>query len=138
MEYYDEDSIEVSYINNSNQLRTLLEGHSYCNEGFVDRFIEMHTENLKNFYNAIILIYDFKYDESVKEVHNDTFGYFRFMGSAIFNYSSKLLINHLTAKFGELPWEYEKQLFRLQKSQIVKIYFNFENLICLKDIEVFL
>ncbi len=138
MEYYDEDSIEVSYINNSNQLRTLLEGHSYCNEGFVDRFIEMHTENLKNFYNAIILIYDFKYDESVKEVHNDTFGYFRFMGSAIFNYSSKLLINHLTAKFGELPWEYEKQLFRLQKSQIVKIYSNFENLICLKDIEVFL
>jgi hypothetical protein len=109
MEYYDEDSIEVSYINNSNQLRTLLEG-----------------------------LYDFKYDESVKEVHNDTFGYFRFMGSAIFNYSSKLLINHLTAKFGELPWEYEKQLFRLQKSQIVKIYFNFENLICLKDIEVFL
>jgi len=138
IDYYDEDSLETSYTNNSNELRTLLEGHSYCNDGFVDRFIEIHAEQLKDFYNAIVLIYDFKYDESVQEVHNDTFGDFRFMGSVIYNYSSKLLIKHLALKFGKLPWEYEKQLFQLRKHQIVKIYCNFPNIICLKDIEAFL
>ena len=98
----------------------------------------LSTAQVEDFYNAIVLIYDFKYDESVQEVHNDTFGDFRFMGSVIYNYSSKLLIKHLALKFGELPWEYEKQLFRLRKHQIVKIYCNFPNIICLKDIEAFL
>ncbi len=46
----------------------------------IDALKRMYPDGLDRPYNAIIILDRVIYDGSIKEVQNDTFGYFKFLG----------------------------------------------------------
>ena len=46
----------------------------------IDALKKMYPNGLDRPYNAIIILHGMIYDGPIKEVHNETFGYFRFLG----------------------------------------------------------
>lgn len=77
--WYDEDFFEASFRDNVRGW-DLLEGHSY-----MENIIPMLKENYQNLmndaFNSVIIFYNFKYDGNVREVENEQYGHFRFVGA---------------------------------------------------------
>ena len=46
----------------------------------IDAAKKMYSNGLDRPYNAIIILHRVIYDGPIKEVHNETFGYFKFLG----------------------------------------------------------
>ncbi len=65
MDYTDEDFIEKEVLENSNDISILLEGCSY--EEIIIPKINKHF-NLRKSYNAVILIYNFEYDNKINSI----------------------------------------------------------------------
>lgn len=77
--WYDEDFIETAFENG----RTgwdLLKGHSYI-ESVIPLLKKDYQEVLEKNYNGTIIIYNLKYNGNVTEIKNETYGYFKFIGS---------------------------------------------------------
>lgn len=77
--WYDEDKLEFSNNEDMNGWN-LLQGHS-----FIESILPALKENCKDvmdeIYNSVIIFYDFKYDGCIKEVKNNNYGYFKYIGS---------------------------------------------------------
>ncbi|WP_350300035.1 immunity 22 family protein [Peribacillus frigoritolerans] len=65
MDDTDEDFIEKEVLENSNDISILLEGCSY--EEIIIPKIKKHF-NLTKSYNAVILIYNFEYDNKINSI----------------------------------------------------------------------
>ncbi|GAB6256944.1 immunity 22 family protein [Peribacillus sp. NPDC055009] len=65
MDDTDEDFIEKEVLENSNDISILLEGCSY--EEIIIPKINKHF-NLRKSYNAVILIYNFEYDNKINSI----------------------------------------------------------------------
>ncbi|BBW97522.1 immunity 22 family protein [Geobacillus icigianus] len=70
IEYYDEDFKETHFYNEPSQsFENLLEGFSYDNV-IIPKFLNLNNGDLIEKVNSIVLLYDFKYDGTVKETRN--------------------------------------------------------------------
>ncbi|NEW09776.1 hypothetical protein GK047_28050 [Paenibacillus sp. SYP-B3998] len=77
---YDDAVREVEYYEEeSNDLNQLLEGFSYDDE-IVPRFAALMKEGLTNTFNAVVLLYNFKYTGEIIEGTIKS-NYFRFLGT---------------------------------------------------------
>lgn len=83
IKWYDEDYLEASHSGNMKGW-DLLEGHSYI-ESIFPALRESCQDVMSDTYNSVIIIYDFKYDGSIKEVKNARYGFFKYIGA--FEYS---------------------------------------------------
>ncbi|MEK8215209.1 immunity 22 family protein [Paenibacillus sp. FSL L8-0463] len=77
---YDDAVREAEYYEEaSNNLNQLLEGFSYDDE-IVLKFTALVQEGLTDNFNAVVLLYNFKYTEELLEVTIQS-NYFRFLGA---------------------------------------------------------
>lgn len=77
---FDEDLREISYLEKpSTSFSSILSDHSFC-KSIIRNFTQKLDDDLGREYNAVILIYDFKYMGSVKEIENRNM-YIKFIGS---------------------------------------------------------
>jgi len=75
---YDEDfAVMVLQKSLTNQIDELVKGAETFD---IDALKRMYPDGLDRPYNAIIILHRVIYDGSVKEVQNETFGYFKFLG----------------------------------------------------------
>ena len=75
---YDEDfAVMVLQKNLTSQIDELVKDAETFDIGALKN---MYPNGLDRNYNAIIILHKVIYDGPVKEVHNDTFGYFKFLG----------------------------------------------------------
>lgn len=77
--WYDEDKLEISHKENMNGWN-LLQGHSFI-ESILPALKENCKDVMDDIYNSVIILYDFKYDGHVKEVKNDSYGFFKYVGA---------------------------------------------------------
>lgn len=84
--WYDEDKLEISHQGNREGW-DLLEGHSFI-ESILPSLKVNYQDVMNGTYNSVIIFYDFQYDGHIKEVKNDQYGFFKYIGS--FEYSDKL------------------------------------------------
>ena len=84
--WYDEDKLEFSHKGNMESW-DLLEGHSFI-ESILPCLKKDYQDVMNGTYNSVIILYDFQYDGHIKEVKNDQYGFFKYIGS--FEYSDKL------------------------------------------------
>lgn len=78
---YDEDfSVIVLQKNLSSKIDELFKD---AEDFDIDALKKMYPNGLDRPYNAIIIFHRMIYDGSIKEVQNETFGYFKFLG--VFN-----------------------------------------------------
>lgn len=81
---YDNDFSEVEFLDDlSNNVYELIEGFSY-DDIIIPYFKNILGEDLESSYNAVILLYNFKYDNSVSEVNNEI-GCIKFIGETRYN-----------------------------------------------------
>jgi hypothetical protein len=79
IKFYDEGCREAEFFDkSSDSIETLLEGFSYDNI-IVPKFSAL-TDSLTQQYNAVVLLYNFRYIGSVLE-WNHRLVYFKFLGS---------------------------------------------------------
>lgn len=75
---YDEDfAVMVLQENLTNQIDELVKNAETFD---IDALKKMYPEGLDRNYNAIIILHRMIYDGKMKEVQNETYGYFRFLG----------------------------------------------------------
>lgn len=68
IECFDEDLREISYLEqSSNSINLILSKHSY-GESIISNYVHKHGDELDIKCNSIILLYDFDYMGSIKEV----------------------------------------------------------------------
>jgi Immunity protein 22 len=79
IEFYDENFKESEFFEkNKNSLEPLLEGFSY-DDIVISRFSTI-VESLKDEFNAVMLLYNFRYDATAIEWQNEEV-YFKFVGA---------------------------------------------------------
>lgn len=75
---YDEDfAVMVLQNKSTDQIDELVKDAEIFD---IDALKRMYPDGLDRPYNAIIILDRVIYDGAVKEVHNETFGYFKFLG----------------------------------------------------------
>ena len=75
---YDEDFAVMAY---QKKLTTQIDELVKDAETFdIDALKKCYPDGLDRAYNAIIILHGVAYDGPVKEVQNETFGYFKFLG----------------------------------------------------------
>lgn len=75
---YDEDfAVMVLQKNLTSQIDELVKDAETFD---IDALKRMYPNGLDRPYNAIVILHRVIYDGSVKEVQNETFGYFKFLG----------------------------------------------------------
>jgi len=75
---YDEDfAVMVLQKNLTSQIDELVKDAETFD---IDALKRMYPNGLDRAYNAIIILHRMIYDGSIKEVQNETFGYFKFLG----------------------------------------------------------
>ena len=75
---YDEDfAVMVLQKNLTTQIDELVKNAETFD---IDALKRMYPNGLDRPYNAIIILHKVIYDGSIKEVQNETFGYFKFLG----------------------------------------------------------
>ena len=75
---YDEDfAVMVLQKNLTSQIDELVKDAKTFD---IDALKRMYPNGLDRPYNAIVILHRVIYDGSVKEVQNETFGYFKFLG----------------------------------------------------------
>lgn len=80
IEYYDEDFREINILDNpQDSFRCLLQEHSYCNS-IISNYTKNHSDYIGSLYNSVILLYNYKYDQSVKEIEKEGI-YIKYIGS---------------------------------------------------------
>ena len=81
---FDEDLREISFIEQaSTSFSLLFSKHSYC-ESIVSNYLHKHGDELDRQYNSIILLYDYNYTGSIKDVsHKGLF--IKFLGAVDYN-----------------------------------------------------
>lgn len=77
--WYDEDKLEMSYKGDMMGW-DLLEGHSFI-DSVLPALKTEYQKVMDDIYNSVIIIYDFMYDGHIKEVKNNQYGYFKYIGS---------------------------------------------------------
>lgn len=77
--WYDEDFFEASYRPG---LRgwDLLKDHSYIKDVFPE-LIKKFQDVMDDKFNSVILIYNMEYAGNIREVENNKYGFFKFVGS---------------------------------------------------------
>ncbi len=80
IDYFDEDFREINVLEESqNSFSDILEDHSYY-KSIIANYTDQYSDILDKHYNSIILLYDFKYTENVKEIEKENL-YIKFIGS---------------------------------------------------------
>lgn len=80
IDYFDEDFREINVLEESqNSFSCILEDHSYY-KSIIANYTDHHSDLLDKHYNSIILLYDFKYTENVKEIEEENM-YIKFIGN---------------------------------------------------------
>ena len=75
---YDEDfAVMVLQKNSTARIDELVKGAEIID---IDALKRMYPDRLDRPYNAIIILDRIIYDGAIKEVQNETFGYFKFLG----------------------------------------------------------
>lgn len=75
---YDEDfAVMVMQNHMTNQIDELVKGAETFD---IDALKKMFPDGLDRAYNSIIILHRMSYSGEVKEVENEKFGYFRFLG----------------------------------------------------------
>lgn len=77
--WYDEDKVEMSYKDGMKGWE-LLEGHSFI-DSILPTLNEKYQNVMDDIYNSVIILYDFMYDGYIKEVNNDLYGFFKYIGT---------------------------------------------------------
>ncbi|MFJ8526920.1 immunity 22 family protein [Bacillus sp. NPDC094106] len=81
---YNEDLLEIAFIDiSTTSLQLLLEGASY-NERIVSQFIDYYGKHMSESYNAVIKVYDFEHNEDIEEVNVVENGQLVFAGAAVY------------------------------------------------------
>lgn len=80
IDYYDEDFREVNFLEKSSDSFTyILQEHSYFNS-IISNYTKCSNDKLERTYNSVILVYNFSYEEKVKEIQ-DSNKLIEFIGS---------------------------------------------------------
>lgn len=81
---FDEDLREINYLEEpSKSFSFILSKHSYC-ESIISNYIHKFDDELDRKYNSIILLYDFDYLGSNKEIIHDNM-IIKFLGTIDYN-----------------------------------------------------
>jgi hypothetical protein len=84
IEYFDEDLREIDYLQNpTNSISDILKNHSYC-ESIISNYTQKLSDELDREYNSLILLYDYNYTGSQKEIKFKK-SFIKFIGSVNFN-----------------------------------------------------
>ena len=83
---FDEDLREINYLEKpSNSFSLILSRHSYS-ESIISSYIDKNGDELNTKYNSIIMLYDFNYMGSIKEVSHRSM-VVKFIGTVDYNKS---------------------------------------------------
>ena len=78
--FYDEDFSLVNYSENSTRdIAVLLD--TGAPDYVAEHFIELMGQELAEEFNCCVMFYDMEYKGEVKEIHNEQYGYFVYLGS---------------------------------------------------------
>ena len=80
IDFFDEDFREINVLEESqNYFSYIIEEHSYY-KSIIANYTDQHSDLLDNHYNSVILLYDFKYTENVREIEEENM-YIKIIGS---------------------------------------------------------
>lgn len=68
IEYYDEDFREINMLDEPQESFTcMIQEHSYY-KSIIENYTKENSDYLGDKYNSIILLYNFKYNQNIKEI----------------------------------------------------------------------
>lgn len=80
IDYFDEDFREINVLDEpQNSFACILEEHSYY-KSIISNYTKQHSDLLDKQYNSVILLYNFKYNQNVKEKEEEDL-HIKFIGS---------------------------------------------------------
>ncbi len=94
---YDDDFRETKYTEISN-FSEAFSSFSYSDR-FISYFQPIVENEMKDDYNAIILLYNFRYDGDKKEISDEEYGFLKYIGFARYDYSKEALLSELAKTF---------------------------------------
>lgn len=135
---YSNDYREATYFDNTLQdFKDAFSRYSYIDE-FLPELEQNIDDEDPNEYNTIIMLYNFTYSPKISEVSDKQYGYLKFINTFRYDYSQQALLTDVSTILGELPWEYEKKVYRLSKDKRKCLFNQLEELNTLQDLEIFL